>query len=64
MRKLCVSPKATKRVVNPGTGVKAFCPSCRSWQPAAQVRWGQEKRNARGEITATYAPLAHGEGTR
>jgi hypothetical protein len=55
----CATPIATKRVINPGTGVKAYCPGCKSWQPAAQVAWGQELRNTAGEITATYAPIAH-----
>lgn len=60
MAKQCQQPKATRRVINPtGRGVKAWCPGCKSWQPAAQVPWGQEKRNGRGEITATFAPQAH-----
>lgn len=54
----CTTPVATRKVFNPGTGPRAWCPSCKSWQAAAQVPWGQELRNANG-IAATYAPVVH-----
>ena len=55
----CQSPTPTRGVFNAGYGANAWCPSCKQWRPAAQVRWGAEKRNARGEIVASYAPLPH-----
>jgi hypothetical protein len=55
----CTSPRATKRIVTPPRGALAWCPSCKSFQPAAQVLPGKELRNASGDITATYAPKAH-----
>jgi hypothetical protein len=55
----CRKPHPTRKVINPGTGVRAWCPTCQEWRPAAQVPFGQERRNRDGKITATYAPVAH-----
>lgn len=55
----CQNPKPTQKTLNPGTGPLAWCPGCNSFKPAAQVPWGQEKRNLIGDIIATYAPVPH-----
>lgn len=55
----CQKPRPTKRTASPPRGSVAWCPGCKSWQPSEQVPWGQELRNPRGEITATFAPIPH-----
>lgn len=52
-------PAATKRTVSGSTGPLAWCPSCQAFKPAAQVAWGQERRDSAGRITATYAAIPH-----
>jgi hypothetical protein len=54
----CAAPRATVRVLNPGTGPLAWCPGCKCWKPASQVPTGQELRR-KDRILATYAPTAH-----
>lgn len=55
----CARPRPTRNVYNSGYGAKAWCPDCRDWLPAVQVPFGQERKNAAGKITASYAPIVH-----
>jgi hypothetical protein len=55
----CARSLPTPKVANPGSGPLAWCSTCKSWRPAAQVPWGAEQRNDLGRIIATYAPLPH-----
>lgn len=58
----CWTPRPTRRTayrVAAPAGPIAWCPGCKSYQPAGQVAAGRERRNSRHEITASYAPLPH-----
>lgn len=55
----CPNPRATKRIINPGTGPKAWCGRCKAWIPAAQVPWDGMRTTGNGRITATFAPKPH-----
>ena len=54
------TPRPTQRTAYSSTrGSLAWCPTCQKYLPSAQVAWGKELRNKRGEITATYAAIPH-----
>ena len=58
-------PAPTKRTLHAwgDRPVMAWCPACQAFMPAAQVPFGQERRDSLGNITATYAAIPH-EGNR